>query len=103
MKKVKFEWDQKKSSTNLKKHGVAFEEAQTCFEDDYAEIFDDEKHSDTEERSILLGMSTALKTLVVVFTERIYEGEKEIINRIISARKATKTEFQYYWNRRQGK
>ena len=103
MKKVKFEWDQKKNSANLKKHGVDFEEAQTCFEDDYAEIFGDQKHSDNEERSILLGMSAVLKTLVVVFTERLYEGEKEIINRIISARKATKAEFQYYWSRRHDK
>ena len=100
MKQLRFEWDDKKNSINLKKYGVDFNEAETCFEDDYAAIFDDVEHSANEERSILLGMSSHLKTLIVVFTERETNNKNEIVNRIISARKATKKEFQFYWSRR---
>lgn len=55
-----------------------------------------------EERSILIGLSSGLKTLVVIFTERTIINSDIIINRIISARKATRKEFQYYWNMRKG-
>jgi uncharacterized protein len=100
MRKVKFEWDPKKDAVNKKKHGVSFDEAVTCFEDDFAEIFDDDEHSASEDRYILLGMSSFLRTLVVVHTERIGDDGNEFVNRIISARKATKKEFQYYWSKR---
>ena len=102
MKELKFEWDEKKSSLNSKKHGISFEDATTCFDDDFAEVFDDVSHSETEDRYLLIGMSLTLKTLVVIFTERDGVNKSEIINRIISARKATKKEFQYYWTRRKG-
>ena len=75
MKVLRFDWDPNKNAINLKKHGVGFEEAKTCFEDDYAEIFEDVEHSVSEERSILSGMSSLLKTLVVVYTERIHNEE----------------------------
>ncbi len=100
MKILRFEWDENKNTINLKKHGVDFNEAKTCFEDDYAVVFDDVEHSAYEDRSILLGMSSHLKTLIVVFTERATSDKNEIVNRIISARKATKKEFQFYWSRR---
>lgn len=103
MKHLRFEWDEKKNSINKRKHGVSFEDAKTCFEDDFAEIFDDIGHSIDEERFILLGMSLTLKTLVVIFTERKEPEPTEIVNRIISARKATKSEFQYYWEKRKVK
>ena len=100
MKFLRFDWDPNKNAINQKKHGIGFDEAKTCFEDDYAEIFEDAEHSKGEERSILLGMSALLKTLIVVYTERIHDETNEMVNRIISARKATKAEFQYYWSRR---
>ena len=100
MKTLRFDWDPNKNTINQKKHGIGFDEAKTCFEDDYAEIFEDVEHSENEERSILLGMSSLLKTLVVVYTERVHNDQNEIVNRIISARKATKNEFQYYWSKR---
>lgn len=99
---VRFEWDERKNSLNKRKHGISFEEASTCFEDDFAEVFHDGGHSDGEDRSILIGMSLILNTVVVVFTERVKGNGKEVANRIISARKATKNEFQYYWTRRKG-
>ena len=50
----------------------------------------------------MIGLSSVLRTLVVVFTERNEVDSEHVINRIISARKATKKEFQYYWNERKG-
>ncbi len=88
---IKFEWDQKKADSNIKKHGVSFEEARTVFYDDYAMQFDDETLG--EERFILLGMSNLSRVLIVVHCER---GVNNEILRIISARKATKSEMQYY-------
>lgn len=96
---IEFEWDENKNAINQKKHGVSFEEAKTYFEDDHARVFYDVEHSQDEDRSILIGMSSALRTLVVVYTERIVQDEI-VVNRIISARKATKKEFRYYWNAR---
>ena len=88
---IEFEWDQSKAKSNLKKHGVSFEEAQSVFYDDLAVQFFDESAGD-EHRFILLGTSNLTRTLVVVHCERDDGG----VLRIISARKATKTEKQFY-------
>ncbi|MFO7912690.1 MAG: BrnT family toxin [Desulfotignum sp.] len=53
MKKLIFEWDDTKNKTNLTKHGVTFEEAQTVFFDESAIQFDDPDHSIDEERFLL--------------------------------------------------
>jgi uncharacterized DUF497 family protein len=87
-----FEWDDRKNTTNRKKHKVSFEEAKTVFYDDEALFKDDPDHSQDEERFILLGMSSALRTLVVCHCYRVQD---EII-RIISARKATRSERAEY-------
>lgn len=87
-----FEWDLPKAASNLKKHGVSFEEAQSAFYDDFATQFFDEEHSASEDRFILLGMSSQAKLLVVCHCERA-DGQ---VVRIISARKATKRETSYY-------
>lgn len=87
-----FDWDPKKASLNLRKHGVSFEEAQSVFYDEFAVQFFDESHSGTEERFIMLGMSHSARLLVVVHCER-RSGE---IVRIISARKATRSEAEHY-------
>jgi len=88
--KYEFEWDAKKAKKNLKKHGVSFEEASTIFDDpDFISFLDDE-HSDDEERQITIGMSNKLRLLLAAHTER-----KRLI-RIISARKATKNEENFY-------
>ena len=99
---VEFVWDERKNAMNLKKQGISFEEAKTCFEDEYGRVFFDAEHSAREDRSILIALSKNLKTLVVVFTERCGIDAEHLLNRIISARKATKKEFQYYWNARKG-
>ena len=89
---IKFEWDQGKATTNIKKHGVSFEEAQTVFYDEFAIQFFDGDHSSYEERFILLGMSTGARLILVCHCER---DEGNTI-RIVSARKATKNEATFY-------
>jgi uncharacterized DUF497 family protein len=103
MQKVLFEWGERKNLANIKKHGISFQEAKTCFEDDFAEIFSDTEHSINEDRYIFLGLSEVCKTLVVIYTERDNINDDELIIRIISARKATKKEFLYYWKSRKQK
>jgi uncharacterized DUF497 family protein len=103
MQEILFEWDERKNRANIKKHGISFQEAKTCFEDDFAEMFPDTEHSENENRYIFLGLSEVLRTLVVIYTERNIEENEKIVNRIISARKATKKEFLYYWEHRRQK
>lgn len=88
---IEFEWDQAKSRSNKRKHGVSFEEAQSVFYDDFAIQIDDEPE-DGEERFLLLGMSSLQRILLICHCER---SEGEII-RIISARKATASEKSNY-------
>jgi len=78
-------------------------EKQLNFEDEFAEIFPDTEHSAIEERYILLGLSEIHKTLIVIYTERDCKNNEQTILRIISARKATKKEFLYYWIHRKQK
>lgn len=85
-------WDQNKAKTNLKKHGISFEEAQTVLESKQQLILDDRDHD--EERFIALGFSKHMNMLVVVYCYRL----KDVI-RIISARKATKKERELYEER----
>jgi len=93
--KIEFEWDKNKNAANKKKHKISFEEAQTVFYDENAVLFFDEDHSDEEERYILLGYSENLKMLVVC---HCCIEHREVI-RIYSARKATKNEQRYYYER----
>ena len=89
---MRFEWDASKAAANAKKHKVTFEVAKTVFYDDFAVQFFDEEHSCTEDRFLLLGMSSDARLLLVCHCER----EDGDVIRIISARKATQTEAQYY-------
>jgi len=57
MKMLKFTWDDDKNELNIKKHGVDFIEASSVFYDDYAVLFDDPDHSDTEDRFLIIGYS----------------------------------------------
>lgn len=89
---IKFSWDDNKAESNRIKHGVTFDEAKTVFYDDNALLIDDPDHSGDEERFIILGMSKEFKILVVCHCYR--DSSKNI--RIISARKATKSEKKEY-------
>jgi len=89
---LKFEWDRRKDLANRKKHGVSFSEAKTAFFDENARVIVDPDHSDEEDRFILLGLSSQLRLLVVCHCYR----EDEDTIRIISARKATRSEQRAY-------
>ena len=88
---MKFTWDPRKADSNLRKHGIAFDEAITVFSDPLAYIFDDEDHSEDEHREIIIGYSTLTRLVLVCFVER----DEDII-RLISARRATKVEISDY-------
>ena len=92
MSALRFEWDERKAAANLKKHGVSFEEAKSAFYDERARLIDDPDHSKDEDRFVLLGLSSALRLLVVCHCHR---GEDGAI-RIISARKAKPKEMKFY-------
>ncbi len=84
-----FEWDDEKYQINIKKHGIRFETAAHVFLDKNAVIYYDELHSNEEDRIKIVGMVE--NVLSVIYTER---GE---VNRIISARHATKNERNDYY------
>ncbi len=89
---IKFEWDAAKAATNITKHGVSFDEAQSVFYDEFAFQFFDEEHSTTEERFLMLGMSIEARLLLVCHCERAAGS----VIRIISARKATRRQQAFY-------
>lgn len=94
MADFEFEWDERKNRANQSKHGVSFEEARTAFFDENARVMPDPDHSEEEERFVLLGLSTAIRLLVVC---HCYRHSDQVI-RIFSARKATRDEQkQYRW------
>jgi uncharacterized DUF497 family protein len=91
---MKFDWDPVKAGSNLKKHKVPFELASTVFEDPLHLSIPDPDFKG-EERWVTIGVAANTKLLVVVHTERLAEGEIEVI-RIISARAATRKERKAY-------
>ena len=84
MATLRFEWDERKANANARKHGVTFEEAKSVFLDERAKLIDDPDHSEVQDRFVLLGLSNALRLLLVC---HCYRDESNVI-RIISARKA---------------
>jgi uncharacterized protein len=92
MSTLRFEWDERKAIANAKKHGVSFDEARSVFVDERAKLIGDPDHSEDEERFVLLGLSSALRLLLVC---HCYRSAGNVI-RIISARKATAKESRSY-------
>lgn len=89
---ISFEWNDVKSASNLKKHGISFKEAKSVFYDEYAIQFFDDDNSESEDRFLMLGLSNESRVLIVCHCERD-EGNNI---RIISARKATNNERKNY-------
>lgn len=85
-----FAWDPKKATSNLRKHGVSFAEAQTVFDDPLARIFDDQDHSYDERRELIIGTSARGRLVLVGFTERL----RSI--RLVFARPLTRAEVHDY-------
>jgi uncharacterized protein len=90
---VQFVWDETKNRANKVKHGVSFETAKRAFDDPLLVSIPD-RHEHGEERWATFGLVEAVVLLVVIHTYVEQNGE-EII-RIISARKATRSERAYY-------
>jgi uncharacterized DUF497 family protein len=87
---MEFEWNSEKAESNYRKHGISFEAAATVFGDALSFTFPDPDHSIGESRYVIIGMSQYGELLVVAHTDR----DKTI--RIISARKATRSERRFY-------
>ena len=83
---MEFTWDPAKADSNLRKHGVSFDDAVTVFYDPLSATFDDPDHSESERRFITVGYSSHGQLLVVV------HAEKDYVVRLISARAATRKE-----------
>lgn len=92
MNGIIFEWDESKAKINLNKHKVSFEEASSVFYDENAILFDDPEQSDEEERFLLFGLSVKANMLIVCHCVR----NNDTVIRVISARKATKSEAEDY-------
>ena len=92
---LRFTWESRKATTNERKHGVSFDAGQTVFLDDNALLIADPEHSEDEDRFLLLGLSAKLRMLVVCHCVR----ESGDLIRIISARKADRTERGEYQGR----
>ncbi len=95
MDELRFSWDPRKAKSNLQKHGVSFEEAETVFFDEHALLIDDPEASATEDRFVLLGLS--VKTRMLLGCHCLREDSQLI--RIISARRPNKSEEREYWER----
>jgi len=85
---MNYEWDPNKAKSNYRKHGVRFADAVGVFEDENAITIQDEHGS--EDRFITIGRDFLSRVLIVVYTFR------DIVIRIISARKATARERKVY-------
>jgi uncharacterized DUF497 family protein len=85
---MEIEWDPKKATANIRKHGVSFADAATVLSDDLAITIEDPRH--TEQRFVTIGSDAVGRILVVVYT---YRSDKI---QLISARDATPTERKRY-------
>ena len=92
MANLHFTWDAAKARANIAKHGISFEEAETAFSDEDAILVSDPEHSAREARFLLIGLSVALRVLVVVHCEP--DGSGAI--RLISARRSSRSERGQY-------
>jgi hypothetical protein len=89
---LEYEWDPRKAESNFAKHGIRFADATSVFADPGALTVPDDDLR--EERYVTMGHDGAGRLLVVVYTWRV-----EDLVRLISARKATRTEADQYYVR----
>ncbi len=90
---MEYDWDQEKAQSNLKKHGISFQEAASAFDDPLALTFDDPDHSIGEHRLLTFGVTKTGKWVIVSHTEK-----HNAILRIISAHPMNKYERKIYEN-----
>jgi uncharacterized protein len=92
MSVIRFEWDETKNQSNIRKHQVSFGEAKSVFYDPNALLIHDPDHSEDEDRFVMLGMTDKARLLIVC---HCYREDDEVI-RLISARKANTAETMQY-------
>ena len=85
-----FEWDNKKAKSNLKKHGISFEDAVHVFADPYRLEYNDDRVFYGEDRRVTVGTISGELIILVVFVKR-----NKI--RVITARKVNKDERRKYY------
>jgi uncharacterized DUF497 family protein len=90
---IQFEWDAKKATSNLEKHGVSFEEAKLVFDDQGRDERLDNKNRSNEPRLIVVGMVNG-RHLTVVYTDRSYDDMENL--RLISARESLSADIARY-------
>ena len=91
---IRITWDKNKNASNLQKHGIRFEEAYAVFLDE-RRIERVDTTSEHEERWRTIGITKGAVLLLVVHT--LNENGTQYI-RIISARRATKSEEEQYYD-----
>lgn len=91
---MRFEWDPAKAASNLAKHGVAFETAVRAFGDPFA-LTEQDRVESGERRWRTLGLVEGWLVLLVAHTIRDEQDGGEVV-RIVSARRATRTERKRY-------
>ena len=92
LNEIKFVWNEEKAQINPFNHdGVTFQQATEAFLDPFLVVVDASRND--EERDAVIGLDKRWNLLYVVYVER----ENDLIG-IISARKATRKEYEYYEN-----
>ncbi len=92
---MEFEWDPKKNAANRKKHGIFFEEAALIFADPNTVTVSDPDHDEGEERLVSIGRTPDGRVITVCHTFR--RLDPPLLNRLFSARKATRKETLSYY------
>jgi len=83
-------WDPKKAAENLRKHGVAFEEAREALDQPLTRSVPDLRHSQEEDRYFAIGDASFGRILAIAYTIRDDSAW------IISARRAKPSETRSY-------
>lgn len=92
---MSFEWDTRKAKSNFRKHRITFDRATAILRDPNLLSIPDYEHSETEERWLTMGLDENGVLLVISHTFK--NSSASVIKiRIISARKATKSETEQY-------
>jgi hypothetical protein len=90
---VRFTWDRRKSTENLRVRGFDFEFASLVFEAPTLER-EDQRRDYGESRIIAIGLAQGI-AITVVYTDRAETGG--MVRRIISARLSNRRERQAYF------
>ncbi len=89
---MRYTWNNEKNHRNIRRHGIAFEDAKQIFEGPTVERVDDRFDYD-EVRVYAIGLVNGMEITV------IYTDIRDDVRRIISAWRAEPHERRYYWKK----